>query len=496
MRLVHSGDAAAFEALYDRHHPSLLAVCRHMLGGVDEAEDALQHTFLRAHRALLSGQAPAELRPWLFAIARNRCRTLLAARREATPQGGELEPSLDGLIEEVHRRAELRELVADISRLPDEQRGALVLAELGDLSHREIGVALGVATTKVKALVFQAREALVAERAARATPCAQIRQELDVARGGALRRGPLRRHLRQCPACRGYRAEVARLRAQPAVSLPMVPSIALKAGIIGAAGATGGPGIGVGGLGLAGVAAQLAVVSLFAGVGVTGGTLVVDPAEDERKPRVATRAPRAQASPLRQHFAGNRGVRTIATAGKAKRVQVGARLQPVRPKGSLELEAMKEARTERALPGPGLVAAPTERALPGPGIVAAPTEQSVEPASHGSPPAAVIEPAGQERNPSEQPADPEPKVATGENGRGLDPDTSGPGPPRPKPGDEQAPPQGEPPKPSGGPPSPAESAAPSPAHSSPSRPAPAPPPQSHHMPATRPQTPPPSRAPP
>src|SRR5215211_5003992 len=173
MKLVRSGDAAAFEALYDRHHASLLAVCRHMLGGLDEAEDALQHTFLRAHRALLSGQAPAELRPWLFAIARNRCRTLLAARREATPQGGELEPSLDGLIEEVHRRAELRELVADISRLPDEQRGALVLAELGDLSHREIGVALGVATTKVKALVFQAREALVAEHAARATPCAQ-----------------------------------------------------------------------------------------------------------------------------------------------------------------------------------------------------------------------------------------------------------------------------------------------------------------------------------
>ena len=82
-----NGDAAAFEALYDRHHAALLAFCRHMLGNREDGEDALQQAFVRAHRALVAGRAPDKLRPWLFAIARNRCLTLLAARRDAAAAG-------------------------------------------------------------------------------------------------------------------------------------------------------------------------------------------------------------------------------------------------------------------------------------------------------------------------------------------------------------------------------------------------------------------------
>jgi DNA-directed RNA polymerase specialized sigma24 family protein len=70
---VRTGDEAAFEVLYDRHQTSLLSFCRHMLGNAEDGEEALQQTFLRAHRALRSGQVPDSLRPWLFAIARNRC---------------------------------------------------------------------------------------------------------------------------------------------------------------------------------------------------------------------------------------------------------------------------------------------------------------------------------------------------------------------------------------------------------------------------------------
>ena len=70
--LAAAGDERAFEAVYDRHHRPLLGFCRHMLGSQDEAEDALQQTFLRAHRSLLGQGPPDDLRPWLFAIARNR----------------------------------------------------------------------------------------------------------------------------------------------------------------------------------------------------------------------------------------------------------------------------------------------------------------------------------------------------------------------------------------------------------------------------------------
>ena len=81
--LVRSGDQGAFEMLYERHHASLLASCRRMLGNREDGEDALQEAFVRAHRALRAGRPPDAVRPWLFAIARNRCRTMLAARRES-----------------------------------------------------------------------------------------------------------------------------------------------------------------------------------------------------------------------------------------------------------------------------------------------------------------------------------------------------------------------------------------------------------------------------
>ena len=71
---------------------------------------------MRAHRALVEGRAPDRVRPWLFAIARNRCLTLLAARRDAAVPIEEVELSFDGLSSDVERRADLRELVSDLGR--------------------------------------------------------------------------------------------------------------------------------------------------------------------------------------------------------------------------------------------------------------------------------------------------------------------------------------------------------------------------------------------
>jgi RNA polymerase sigma factor (sigma-70 family) len=233
--LVRAGEEDAFEALYDRHHPAILGFCRHMLGTREEAEDAVQHTFLAAFRDLVRDEKPIELRPWLFAIARNRCITLLRARRAHVAL--ELaEPATDGLAATVERREDLRELLADLARLPEDQRAALLLAELAALDHAAIATILGCAREKVKALVFQARTSLAASRAARATPCDEIRLELSNARGAALRRGPLRRHLRTCDSCRAFKAEVALQRKLLALALPVVPSFALKASVLSGSG--------------------------------------------------------------------------------------------------------------------------------------------------------------------------------------------------------------------------------------------------------------------
>ena len=284
--LLRGGSEAAFEVIYARHHRGVLSFCRHMLGSVEEAEDAVQHTFLAAYRDLLDSGKQIRLRPWLYTIARNRCLSVLRAAPRAA--GEPVEPSTEHLSHEVEQRHDLRAMLGDLATLPPDQRAALVLAELGDMSHDEIGHVLGCEREKVKALVFQARSSLIASRNARETSCAEIREQLANLRGSALRRNTLRRHLRECEGCREFGEQVRSQRNALALILPVAPTLGLKAAVLGAAGVTAAAG------GSASVVATTAVVLAVAG----GGTAAVEVTRDEpleRKPRPARDVPAAAA---------------------------------------------------------------------------------------------------------------------------------------------------------------------------------------------------------
>src|SRR3954453_12711882 len=318
---VRAGSEAAFEVVYDRHHRGILAFCRHMLGSAEEAEDALQHTFMAAYRDLVGSSKAIQLRPWLYTIARNRCFSVLRGRRER-PLGELDEPATENLSAEVQRRQDLRDLLGDLSGLPDDQRAALVLAELGAVSHDEIAAVLDVPREKVKALVFQARSSLIASRKARDTPCAEIREQLANLRGGSLRRTTLRRPLRECPGCRAFRADVERQGRALAVALPVVPTLGLKHSALAAAfgsgsaggrgaGAAGGGGAGAGatsaagravtsaadGSGGAALAAKVLVAVALVGGGTAAGvTARHHHAEQAKRAAVAAAAARARAA--------------------------------------------------------------------------------------------------------------------------------------------------------------------------------------------------------
>ena len=239
--------------LYERHRGALLSLCRHMLGSQEDAEEALQHSFAAAWSDLQrpGRPIPPRLRPWLFAIARNRCLSLLRARRPDAEELTDL-PATAGLSDEVARRAELRGLLADLRELPEEQRTALLLSEIGGLSHADIADVLDREELGVKGLVFRARSTLMDWREARDTPCEEFREQLAVLQGGALRRRALRRHLHHCPTCRAFREEVKRQRSMMALILPVVPSVAAKKGLLAAwlgGGASGGVAGGGGGAG-------------------------------------------------------------------------------------------------------------------------------------------------------------------------------------------------------------------------------------------------------
>jgi RNA polymerase sigma factor (sigma-70 family) len=276
VELVRAGDDVAFEVLYERHVAGLLGFCRHMLGSQEEAEDAVQQAFVSAHGAIGRGSREIVFKPWLYTIARNRCLSILRARREHPVELPEL--STAGLNEQVQQRADLRELLADLQRLPEQQRAALVLSELGDLSHAEVAEVIGHEPHAVKGLVFRARAALAERREARTADCGEIRLELAAATGGALRRGRLRYHLEGCPACTAYLDEVRRQRKLLGIALPVVPALALKDSVMGAAGIGAGAAGTIGAAGLGGAAATGAATTAGAatatGAGLLGGAAI------------------------------------------------------------------------------------------------------------------------------------------------------------------------------------------------------------------------------
>jgi RNA polymerase sigma factor (sigma-70 family) len=306
---VRAGDDEAFEALYDAYHARLLTFCRHMLGSLVEAEDVVQHTFLAAYRSLRGGYEVVDLKPWLYAIARNGCLSVVRRRREDAALDDSA-PATEGLAAEVDRRADLRLLVRDVQRLPPDQRAALILSELGDHSHREIAAVLGVRREKVKALVFQAREALTGWRTARETPCAHVREQLATLTGSALGRSSIRRHVEQCPGCADFEAAVRGQRAALAIALPVVPAVGLRAAVLGSTigggaattgaavstGATMGTAGSLAAIGAKGVAAKVLVVTVLVGGAGAARQAIVDQPHRGRE-AAATRPVHAAPAP-------------------------------------------------------------------------------------------------------------------------------------------------------------------------------------------------------
>jgi RNA polymerase sigma-70 factor, ECF subfamily len=167
---VRAGDARAFDAIHDRYAGRLVAYARQMLGGAHhDAEEVVQDAFVRALAALRADDREMALKPWLFTIVRNRALDTL--RRPVRTTDLELHaPVLADRTADPHERAarseDLRALVDDLHRLPERQREALVLHELGGVSHQAIARRLDVSAGGSKALVCRARSGMARLRAA------------------------------------------------------------------------------------------------------------------------------------------------------------------------------------------------------------------------------------------------------------------------------------------------------------------------------------------
>ena len=154
--------AAATEGLYERHAGKILSYCLHQLGSREEAEDAVQTTFMNAFRALGRGVVPEAESAWLFKIAENVC---LSRRRSSWRRGRIESPSDFDVIEEVvpgpsRQRDELIGIEDALASMPEQQRRAILLREWQGLSYREISEELELSQSAVETLIFRARRSL------------------------------------------------------------------------------------------------------------------------------------------------------------------------------------------------------------------------------------------------------------------------------------------------------------------------------------------------
>jgi RNA polymerase sigma-70 factor (ECF subfamily) len=167
------GDAAAFQALVERHRSMVYRVAYQFAGNHFDAEDIAQEVFIKVYRSLDKFRQDAQLSSWMYRIVMNAC---IDHRRRAMPSGAapfgeEAEHKMMNAMEETpgpEERAYAGELghvlEVEIGRLPPGQRIVFVMRHHQGLKLGEIAQALGLAEGTVKrqlhAAVHRLRHAL------------------------------------------------------------------------------------------------------------------------------------------------------------------------------------------------------------------------------------------------------------------------------------------------------------------------------------------------
>jgi RNA polymerase sigma factor (sigma-70 family) len=157
--LAREGHEPAFTALVERYRRQVIVACRRVLPE-SRAEDAAQQVFVSAWRALGRGDEVREVRPWLLRIARN---TSLNALRVQGYDYDQLAGSLqggEGPQAELERHDVMRQTLAGLAALPENQREALLRSAVQGAAHADIARDLGISEGATRQLVLRARTTL------------------------------------------------------------------------------------------------------------------------------------------------------------------------------------------------------------------------------------------------------------------------------------------------------------------------------------------------
>ncbi len=158
-----NGDARAFALIVRQYRQSVFRICVRILGDSDEAEDAVQETFVRAWQAISGYDIRFSIATWLGAIACRQCYDVLRRRKrrrryeqEALRQrGGDcaLDPESDVAGRDLEMR--FRKVTSTLAPM---QRTVFVLAEIEGLPFEEIRRITGWSAVQIKSNLYIARQ--------------------------------------------------------------------------------------------------------------------------------------------------------------------------------------------------------------------------------------------------------------------------------------------------------------------------------------------------
>jgi RNA polymerase sigma-70 factor (ECF subfamily) len=152
-----AGQPVALRDLVRRFEDQVFGLCFRMLGHRQDAEDAMQETFVRVFKNLHRWDPDREFEPWLLTIAGNRCRTRLA-RRYSRSQTQSLDyPVADRSHLESDRNHLAEEIDLAIAGLRDQHRECFLMFHQREMPYAEIAAKMDVPLGTVKTWVHRAR---------------------------------------------------------------------------------------------------------------------------------------------------------------------------------------------------------------------------------------------------------------------------------------------------------------------------------------------------
>ncbi|MDZ4684802.1 MAG: RNA polymerase sigma factor [Planctomycetaceae bacterium] len=160
MQRCLAGEEAALRAFVDRYQGLVFALCFRMLSHRQDAEDTTQETLLRAIRHLGQWEPARPFKPWLLAIAANRCRTRLGQRSRKPVELGDRAPDVAAPAEP---QALSEELQRAVGGLRDDYRLCFVMFYQQELSVQEIAETLKCPEGTIKTWLYRARKQIANE---------------------------------------------------------------------------------------------------------------------------------------------------------------------------------------------------------------------------------------------------------------------------------------------------------------------------------------------